>query len=212
MQRILDKRGYSEEEAKEQVSKNVWKNNLESNIKKYGLSLGKIKYNDFVKRMKYTNSFQYYLDKCEGDIKTAETLFSKKNGFKNKRYSKISQELFWEIYNQLNQKEHVYFGELNREFGSYDTNHKRYYWYDFVDTINKKCIEFNGIYFHAKPDIYLDIINECNNSNKIQVIKDIWNYDKEKINWIESLGYNVKNIWEDEYKHDKVNVINNCLT
>ena len=34
------------------------------------------------------------------------------------------------------------------------SQYKKYYFYDYVDTITKKCIQFNGNYYHANPKYY----------------------------------------------------------
>ena len=77
----------------------------------------------------------------------------------DRTYSKISQELFWSIYDQLpqNLKEKCYFAELNKEFGT-KINFKGYF-YDFVISNIKFCIEFNGDYWHRNPKLF-DVTNE----------------------------------------------------
>jgi very-short-patch-repair endonuclease len=121
--------------------------------------------------------------------------------------SKLSQQFFWTIYNQLEQKNHIYFKELNKEFGKM-TSDKKYYFYDFVDTENKKCIEFNGNYYHMNPVKYkVDDFNKRLNL----IASDVWKRDKEKIDFLISEKYEVLTIWEKEYKENPQYVIMQCL-
>lgn len=63
------------------------------------------------------------------------------------RFSKISQLLFWSIYNELtdNEKLKCYFKELNKEKSIIDINGKVYY-PDFL--MENKIIEYDGKYWH----------------------------------------------------------------
>jgi very-short-patch-repair endonuclease/ribosomal protein S27E len=65
---------------------------------------------------------------------------------KTKRVSKISQELFWEIYNRLSDKNNCYFHELNKEIFLH--NDGKLYFPDFV--YKNKIIEYDGKYWHNK--------------------------------------------------------------
>ena len=64
----------------------------------------------------------------------------------NQGYSKISQKIFWMIYEKLTslEKEKTYFKELNNEWYIKDTNN--FYFIDFK--CGDKIIEFDGIYWH----------------------------------------------------------------
>ena len=88
--------------------------------------------------------------------------------------------------------------------------HKRYM-YDFCNPTNKKIIEFNGILWHAKPGLYKadDKIKLIDNIEK--TAKDIWEYDKAKKKFAESLGYQVMVVWEDDYKNDPDLIIKQCM-
>lgn len=112
--------------------------------------------------------------------------------------SKMSQELFWELYNELEDRDHIYFGELNKEFGK--RHFRGYYYYDFVDTKRKKCIEFNGNYYHANPLMYE---SEYYNKRMKMHAKEIWNKDSVKNNFIKDKGFDLLIIWESELKESK---------
>ena len=73
---------------------------------------------------------------------------SKNFGLFSRQYSKQSQLLFWDLYNFMSRtlQDKTYFAELNHEFTLLYNN--SYFKYDFVNTISKRCIEFNGWNFH----------------------------------------------------------------
>ena len=78
------------------------------------------------------------------------------------------------------------------------------YCYDFVNTTQKICIEFNGDYWHCNPNKYdknfmHEIINET--------AENIWKKDKKKIDLIKNNGYTVIIIWERDWKENS----NKCL-
>jgi hypothetical protein len=116
------------------------------------------------------------------------------NGNKMGFHSKSSQEYFWKIYNKLPKElqEHTYFHELNKEFGLYGVG--RYMSYDFVITNIKYCLEYNGHYYHADPNIY-----EASYLNKKMnmTAQEIWDKDKEKHDYIKSKGYILNVVWEN---------------
>lgn len=122
-------------------------------------------------------------------------------------YSKVSQELFWQIIQRIdNSKNKIYFAELNKEFNVYNGN--GIYFFDFVDTSRKKVIEFNGDYFHANPSMYAEgFYNEVMKKTS----KEIWNADKNKLDFIKLLGYNVYVVWNKDYQNDPKSILQNCI-
>lgn len=108
---------------------------------------------------------------------------------KNVGYSKISQKIFWALFDRLtfDEQEKTYFKELNDEWFINDDG--KFYFVDFK--MKNKIIEFDGIYWHVKT-------NE----------KDI------KRNEVYcKLGYDLLIINEDDLIKNKVNdeLIENCL-
>lgn len=92
------------------------------------------------------------------------------------------------------------------EFGKLDVDRGKYYYYDLVFPDIKFCFEFNGDYFHANPDIYsADDVMRFGSSKKIA--KDIWENDKNKIELIESFGFETFIMWEHEYLSERRNDI-----
>lgn len=176
-------------------------------IDKYGYDIGKNEYAKLNSKKAITvDNFilKYGKDNGIEKFKRYKERIHKKENF----FSKISQELFWGIYNNLKNNEHIYFAKLNKEFGKLSNNNK-YYFYDFVDTLNKKVIEFNGDVFHANPKRYKkdDIVNPFNK----KTANEIWKYDNEKIDFIKSLGFDVLIIWESDYYNNKELILKKCI-
>ena len=110
---------------------------------------------------------------------------------KANKYSKISQDLFWKIYNKLDNNDGVYFHDLNQEYvmripDKYQ--HKNtVMMFDFKQ--NMKIIEYNGNYWHSKPDDEI----------RYSILRDI--------------GYDVLIINSDEYNRNRKpqNIIKKCV-
>jgi hypothetical protein len=175
------KRGYDKEESLELIRERQRTFTLDKCIEKYGEDGGKIRWLE--RQEKWHNS-------CKK---------TKKNGF-----SKISQELFWKIYEKLNRKEYIYFAELdenkNPDYSGINNEHRlkltnRILLPDFIDINLKKIIEFDGTYWHGKHII--------NNTNKLR------DEDRDKI--LQFDGYEVLHIKEHEYKENKSLILNTCL-
>jgi len=219
-----DKYGWTEDQFKEyNKDRSVTLNNL---IRRHGLQIGENKYNEYVEKQRFSGcSEDYFKQKygeIDGKIKFLEINKKKVNNLKNfilrygnilgkvkyteyinnrsKYYSKSSQDLFWKI-----KTPNCYFEEYNKEFGV--LGETQYYFYDFVDTDLKKCIEYNGDYWHCNPMLY----NEDYITHYGITAKDIWLKDENKINMIKSLGYDIKIVWESEYLLDSNSIINECV-
>lgn len=121
---------------------------------------------------------------------------------KTSNFSKVSQKLFWSLLdnNSIDIKE-IYFATykngIKDESGK---NHEyrldvgdTYILPDFFDKKNKKIIEFDGVYYHrSTPE-----------NSKRETERDIL---------INNSGYKVLHINENEYKKNKQEVINKCLS
>lgn len=207
-----DKYGWSEEDfLKYNKSRSITLDNM---VDKYGEIVGKEKYENYVEKQRYSGcSIEYFVEKygevqgvkkyydlCKRKsltitnfiLKYGEILGRKKyrdyiNRTKN-FYSKSSQELFWKIKTNK-----CYFAEYNKEFGLIsETN---YYFYDFVDIELKKCIEYNGDYWHLNPKFY----SKTYKTHYGYTAEEVWEKDKKKIDFIKSKGYDVMIVWESEY-------------
>lgn len=195
---------------------------IDNLIKKYGESEGISRYNEYIEKQKYSgSSLDYFIQKygiVSGNLKYKNICASKANTLNNfmqrygenlgrrkyrdyitarsNFYSKSSQELFWKINTK-----NCYFAEKNKEFGILSEN--QYYFYDFVDTHLKKCIEYNGDYWHCNPKIY----NENYETHYGYSAKDIWEKDITKIEFIKSKGYDVMVVWESDYLKNSVKIV-----
>lgn len=221
-------------------SRAITKENL---IKKYGNDKGLDKWQDYKNKQSYSGiSKDYFIKKhgndlglkvwkevnnkkahnyenyirIYGDEKTArkklEQHYHKISS--NSFHSKISQELFWELYNNIkNFNINVYFAELNTEFVKFDVLNNKIRKFDFVIPELYYCVEFNGDEWHANPKFYSD-----NDTPKIfrkksikPTSKDIWKNDEEKNRVLTDIGYNVKVVWENDYRENKELIIGDIL-
>lgn len=153
---------------------------LENFIRKYGEELGKQKHNEY-----YTN-----------------------RQYAKFHFSKTSQELFVNVYEQLEDNSDIFFHILNSEYGVHNPIADRFHYYDFVDLKYKKVIEYNGLMFHAKSE---DDPNFFNCFDSTITSKISYNNDKIKLDFIKSLGFDLLVIWEDEYNNDKELQVKRCL-
>lgn len=117
---------------------------------------------------------------------------------KNMSYSKISQKLFWQIFNKIQNNDNIFFEELNKEKHiNLNKDDKKIYGDDKKVRINldfvykNKVIEFNGEYWHS--------------SQKFREI------DLKRKQICENKGYEVLFVWEKEFKEFPDEVINRCL-
>jgi G:T-mismatch repair DNA endonuclease (very short patch repair protein) len=68
-------------------------------------------------------------------------------------------------------------------------------------------IEFNGDYWHCNPKKYEpDYYHQV----KKKTAKELWEYDKNKIDLVIEKGYNLEVVWESDYKSDKT-IINKLI-
>jgi len=84
-----------------------------------------------------------------------------------------------------------------KQFGQWCQELEQYVKYDLVSTEQKFCIEFNGDYWHCNPRMY--------NSNYRHPhvgmnAKEIWDRDERKLRTLKEQGYNIKVVWESEYR------------
>jgi len=168
------KQGMSEDEANDALSERQTTFSLETCIEKYGQEEGLVRWN-----------------------KRQEQWLT---NYKKSNYSKISQLLFWEIFNLLEDTSSIHFAELSPKKipdSSGKNNELRLNLAtkvilpDFIDTKTKKIIEFDGDYWHGKPG------NVQRELDRDMIIVDN--------------GYQIIHITETEFKTDKKKVIKKCL-
>lgn len=152
---------------------------------------------------KYGNEEGERLYKERSEKISKNTYFKEYNKTNKENYSKISQELFWSIYKNVD-FEKVYFAELNHEYGC-ETKRN----FDFVIIDNKKVIEFNGDKWHANPLLYEE--NDIPLPFTKKKAKTIWTDDAIKNNKAINNGYKIFIVWESDYLRDKEKTIKKCL-
>jgi G:T-mismatch repair DNA endonuclease (very short patch repair protein) len=79
---------------------------------------------------------------------------------------------------------------------------------DILRYSNKKCIEFNGDYWHCNPNKYSSDF-KIRQSNKTAT--EIWESDKNKRILLNSLGYDLLVVWESDWKQDKMKIVEMCI-
>jgi G:T-mismatch repair DNA endonuclease (very short patch repair protein) len=79
---------------------------------------------------------------------------------------------------------------------------------DILRYSNKKCIEFNGDYWHCNPNKYSSDFKIIQ-SNKTAT--EIWESDKNKRILLNSLGYDLLVVWESDWKQDKMKIMEMCI-
>lgn len=115
-------------------------------------------------------------------------------------YSKISQDLFWKIYNLLPEKykHKVKFSELNyevkikvdiKDYNSGICDNRYSYIADFI--MENKNIEFDGDYWHGFENVRIK--------------------DKKRDLYLSKLGYKILRVKEMDYKKDPQKVIRKCI-
>ena len=193
-------KGYNYEEAKKKLSERQNTFSLKKCIETYGNEKGLEIFNK--RQEKWQN-----------------TLLSKENYMEivykrtahNICASKISQELFISIHNNLKKQniniEKIYYKANNHEWG-FGIKNRGGVLYDFVIPSLKYAIEFNGERFHPNKDKLSDFEwkNWTNPWNKSADY--IYKRDKEKNDAIINKGFILDIIWETEYKNNKEYIIN----
>lgn len=185
---------FGEEEGKKKCREGKDNSSLKAFIRRYGEEDGLARYNENCKKCGITKKrMQAKYGKELGAIKYNEWLLKKSKVMASfgKGYSKISQELFWSVYNLLNdeQKSNTYFAELNEEY-QLVTEHVINYPKKIIN-IDFKCnniiIEYDGSYWHKNKS--LDVLRDS--------------YTKSK-------GYITLRVNDNDYKKNKEKIINKC--
>jgi hypothetical protein len=197
--------------------KSMDKKSLKYFIEKYGKDKGKELYKKSCDQTRYYQTLEYYVQKYGNKLgeekfnqKKENTILSLKKLLKI-GYSKISQELFWILYDNIldNSKKVCMFAELNQEESFYLKNSEfNVITVDFK--VGNKIIEFYGDFWHANPKLYeSDFVFERDNMKK--TAKLIQDRDIRRVKKIEDFGYEVYIVWESEFKTDRHKTIEKCL-
>lgn len=184
-------KGFTKEEAKKKVSEHQSTFTLEKCIRKYGEEDGKNRFTD--RQNKWLKSLLT-------------------NGNMVIGYSKISQELFYEILEKYNidEKKNIYFATHNGEY-KIEKDKGGIWLYDFTDLKNKKIIEYHGDDYHGNPKKYL-AEDHPHPFRKNITAQEMWNKDKQKLNHANEKGFEVLVIWDSEYRWgNKQEIIDKCI-
>lgn len=182
------------------------KNTLKQYIATYGEEIGTLKYFEKNKVISYKNSLQRYIADYGEEEGTRRIKTIKNNGVYFNNYSKISLELFDHLatYSTL-------YGDTEVSIKlSKEENTKCGIWSIKPDYIyGKKIIEFNGDAFHANPTLFE------NNTYphpflKEMLASEIRIRDKKRIEVLEKRGYQVKVVWENDFRKDREQIIQDC--
>ncbi len=125
-------------------------------------------------------------------------------------HSKESQKLFDIVYKKIDKKykDKTYYATLNKEFAIKYNN--KSFKYDFVNSILKKAIEYNGIVFHPQPHQKDDEIGWFA-FDKNKTVKEARNYEKIKYKNLEERGYKILTVWDYELHKDFDTLVKKCL-
>jgi len=175
------KLGFSEAEAKEQISNRQRTFTIEKCIEKYGEVKG---------TQRWVDRQELWHNSCK----------------KNRRcgFSMISQTLFWEIFNKLININSIYFAELDSnkspDYSGVNNEYKlrlssTVLLPDFIDLDSRKIIEFDGTYWHGEL--------------KRKYPNRLRDVDRDKL--LINEGYDVLHIAEDKYNENPKNTLELCL-
>lgn len=145
-----------------------------------------------------------YANKTKDEIKQifkkqANTRFLNNTNVTPKRFSKISQNLFWMLYEKFQKHDSICFGELNYELAI--NGNERNYFYDFC--YKNKIIEFNGDNFHANPNKFKST-DTPHPFRKSTLASKIWEEDRIKLEVAKNNNYKIFILWESDYLNNKI--------
>jgi very-short-patch-repair endonuclease len=208
-------------------------------IKRYGVEEGTEKWNNYRKHQSYAGvAEEYFIEKygtikgaekfkevCSKKANTLETFIARYGEILGKekwericekhslykRQSNLANILFADILANISKEMHdtIFFDYKNYEYFFAKRGHKTMF-VDFYCASTKKIIEFAGDYWHGNPQIYdSTFFNKQANTTA----GDLYTKTLERINLLEHLhGCKVLLIWENNYKRNKEQVTQQCLT
>lgn len=167
---------------------------LEYFIERYGEEIGRERYDELrVLKGKSLDSFiKRFGDPVEAKNRYIEYWENYKttSAFRSKAADAFCTKLL-DVFDGYK----IYTGALGKEYCVYSEDLDRIFFYDFVVPELKLCIEYNGAYYHAKPELYAPdaIIHHGLTAS------EIWEQDAVKNMTIEKeRGFRVIIVWEGE--------------
>ena len=79
---------------------------------------------------------------------------------------------------------------------------------DFID--GNKIIEFYGDYWHCNPKDKRFLDGKMFHPYLKMTASEKWEFDNNRINKLKNAGYDVKVVWEMDYKNNKELIIEDC--
>ena len=109
---------------------------------------------------------------------------------------------------QLSHDEY-YCASNNGEYGIFDKENNKYYFYDFVCPKYKLCIEYFGDYWHCNPNKYCA---EYVHQQSGYLATEIWKNDAIKLQTItKERGYDTVVVWESDAVADEQAIFQSVL-
>lgn len=183
--------GYDIDDAKKKLSEYQRKFSLDICIKKYGEIEGTKIWNDRQTKWQATLNSKSDEEKEIINIKRA----------KGAQKSRVSKQ------------ETILFEILKLSFPNIIQQHRILYdggksfYYDMM--YNKKIIEFNGSFWHAKPETIHEN-KDLKKDRRRGSIEEIRLKDSKKHNIAISNGYSILVVWDDDFINDKQKVVEEC--
>lgn len=186
-------KGFDFEDAQQHHKQFNDRSSLNYFVLKYGLEQGTLAYTEECKRRAVVNSIKGYVKKY-GEAKGVDLWQNKykKRGPDSKQARAFFELLYQKLPAEVKQLKIYFKGLTDNEFGTRGDG--KYYYYDFVISDIKYCIEFNGSYWHADPTFYSSgtILKMF---GKEVLVDDIWEHDRQKHLALASRGFVVKTVW-----------------
>lgn len=189
-------KGYTNDEAKKLLKERQNTFTLEKCMKKYGDDEGRAV---FEKRQKLWSG------KIEQKYRNGE--FSKAPKHRSGScFSKIEKQFIGMLIQYGNLDCDLCKTYKTKQLTLFDKTTKNRYHYDFC--YENKIIEFNGDYWHCNPQIYE---SDYYHKRLKCTAYEVWERNKEKINYAKSIGYSVYIVWESDFRKNCNAVIEQCL-
>lgn len=171
----------------------------EKMIKKYGEEVGSQKYENWKKNTKqnYDNFIKRWGIE-EGSIRFEKFVTDFLQRTRKGRSSKVSTDFFNTLKDNL---------PLNGKIAFEIIEHP--YSLDCVVTLDDKkyVIEYNGTFWHADPRFYVETDLIRFRSRHGTTVESIWKKDKNKLEFLKTLGYAVIIVWEyDDRKNREIEI------
>lgn len=184
------------------INRQKYSHSKEGYIERYGEVEGKLLWEERMEHLKHTTSLEGFIKRHgekEGLIKWKERQEKWMKSYKKSNFSKISQEVFWVLSENIDDLSNIYFAELDENKNKDDSGRNHEYNLDLGDSFIKpdfikdnKIIEFDGDYWHGEA-----------RGNQQR--------DKERDEKLISLGYKILRVRERDWKQDKESVIKECM-